>query len=392
MAQSDFNAEALLARARAQCGLDDFGEDDFRPGLDRLIESCLSDGFVDPAGLPYIADTIVRILINRLRFEGALKQHPEILDEQIATPLFIIGPGRVGSTKLHRLLANATNVQSTPLWQVMNPVPFPDTIAGQPDPRIAATQAFCTTLEQNQPQLYAAIEPDALEPDEDPYMFDMTFMQLMFLAVANVPSYVEWIYRQDWDAAYRYYRKMLQFVQWQNGTSGIPMLLKGPSHTPHMDLLHKYFPDAKFVQIHRDPVTCVASMSKVVWMLHQVQPVPGLDRIEDSTRMQVLYQGHCLRENLRIRTEHPEISIEDYYYEDVRDDAAGLADKIFAFWGLHLSEESKQRMCAWEGRNTQHKLGRFQYTVAESGLDVAAYKASIRTYLDRFFPASRAIN
>src|SRR3546814_16427255 len=93
-------------------------------------------------------------------------------------------------------------------------------------------------------------------------MFDMTFMQLMFLAIANVPSYVEWIYRQDWHAPYRYYKKLLQFVQWQNGTSGVPMLLKGPSHTPHMDMLHEYFQDAKFVQIHRDPVTCVASRSE----------------------------------------------------------------------------------------------------------------------------------
>src|SRR3546814_17439020 len=85
------------------------------------------------------------------------------------------------------------------------------------------------------------------------------------------------------------------------------MLLKGPSHTPHMDMLHEYFPDAKFVQIHRDPVTCVASMGKVVWMLHQLQPIQGKDSIDDSTRTQTSYQGHCLRENLRIRGAHPDI-------------------------------------------------------------------------------------
>src|SRR3546814_5692583 len=105
------------------------------------------------------------------------------------------------------------------------------------------------------------------------------------------------------------------------------MLLKGPSHTPHMDMLHEYFPDAKFVQIHRDPVTCVASMGKVVWMLHQLQPIQGKDSIADSTRTQTFYQGHCLRENLRIRAAHPDIQIQDYYYEDVRDDAAGLDRK-----------------------------------------------------------------
>src|SRR3546814_11953895 len=86
----------------------------------------------------------------------------------------------------------------------------------------------------------------------------------------------------------------------------------------------------------------------------------------------------------------PEIPIQDYYYEDVRDDAAGLAERIFAFWGLPLSDESRARMQAWEGRNTQHKLGRFEYTVEESGLDVAAYRESFGHYLDRFFPVPDA--
>src|SRR3546814_6565795 len=106
-------------------------------------------------------------------------------------------------------------------------------------------------------------------------------------------------------APYRYYKKLLQFVQWQNGTSGVPMLLKGPSHTPHMDMLHEYFPDAKFVQIHRDPVTCVASMGKVVWMLHQLQPIQGKDSIADSrseehtselqSLMRISYAVFCLK-------------------------------------------------------------------------------------------------
>src|SRR3546814_1674605 len=118
-----------------------------------------------PPGYP-ISPSIVRILVNRLRFEEILKRHSAILDEKIVTPLFIIGPGRVGSTKLHRLLANATNVQSTPLWQVMNPIPFPNTDPAGPDPRIAATQAFCAALRAKQPPLYAALAPDALQPDE----------------------------------------------------------------------------------------------------------------------------------------------------------------------------------------------------------------------------------
>jgi hypothetical protein len=381
-----FNSDALLKAASSRTGLTNFGEDHFRAGLDQFVAACRNDGFVPPAGLESIGDAVIKILVNRLRFEDALRRHPQILDEEIVSPLVIIGPGRVGSTKLHRILANAANVQTTPLWQVMNPIPAIDAETGQPDPRIRLAEEFCESIRLNVPQLYAAIEPIATAPDEDPYMMDMTFMQLMFLALANVPSYVHWIYRQDWLEPYRYHKKLLQYVQWQNGTSGKPMMLKGPSHTPHMDTLHRVLPDAKFVQIHRDPVTCAASMAKVVWMLHTLRPVKGTDTVKDSAVMQEFYQRHCLLQNLRIRDKHPEIPIADFYYEEVRDDAPALAQKIFQFWGVPLEDNDLHTMRHWDTANKQHKLGRFNYTLAETGIDPIQYEASLAPYLQRFFP------
>jgi Sulfotransferase family len=386
---SQFDSVSLMKAASAACGLSNFGDDHFRAGLDRFVAACRHDGYVLEAGLESIGEVIVKILVNRLRFEDMLLKHPEILDEQIVAPLIIIGPGRVGSTKLHRLLANAENIQITPLWQVMNPVPSNEPVIGNVDPRVRIAEEFCESIKLNVPQLYAAIEPIASAPDEDPYMLDMTFMQLMFLALANVPTYVHWIYQQDWLEPYRYHKKLLQFVQWQNGTSGKPMLLKGPSHTPHMDMLHKLFPDAKFVQIHRDPVTCAASMAKVVWMLHTLRPIKGTDTVRDSAVMQQFYMRHCLLENLRIRDEHPEIPVLDFYYEDVRDRATDLAVKIFEFWGLGLSGASIRRMSAWDDANRQHKLGRFEYTLEESGIDRMQYEASLAPYMKRFFPSAK---
>src|SRR3546814_20881616 len=84
-----------------------------------------------------------------------------------------------------------------------------------PDPRIAATQAFCDALRATQPPLYAAIEPDALQPDEAPYMFDMTFMPPLFLSIPNVPSSVEWLSRHDLPAPSPPLQQTQTFVQWQ---------------------------------------------------------------------------------------------------------------------------------------------------------------------------------
>src|SRR3546814_10201810 len=75
MADVDFRAAALMDEARAQSGLGDFGEDNFRPALATFVKACREDSYVDPAGLPDIAASIVRILVNRLRFEEILKRH-----------------------------------------------------------------------------------------------------------------------------------------------------------------------------------------------------------------------------------------------------------------------------------------------------------------------------
>lgn len=383
-----FSADALIREAVRQTGLSDFGGDEFRPALEKFVLACLDDGFVPEAGLPSIGTAIARILSNRLRFEEILKRHPEILEEEIVTPLFIVGAGRVGSTKLHRLLANVVEIQTTPLWQVMNPIPSNLESAAE-DPRIAITRSFCEVVKQNQPQLYAAIEPSADEPDEDPYMFDISFMQLMFLAIANVPSYIYWIYRQDWEWPVAYHKKMLQFLQWQNGTQGKPMLLKGPSHTPHMDLLLKHFPDARFVQIHRDPLTCIASMGKVVWMLHRLQPIPHLDTLADSARMQQFVIKTFIVDSLKIRDADPDFPIADFYYEDVRDDAINVAQRILDFWGQPLSDDSLARMRSWDAGNAQHKLGRFEYSIEEAGIDMDQYRVDFDPYLRRFYPADR---
>ena len=390
MSAPDFlTYDTLLKAATERCGLSNFGVEEFRPGLEKFVEACINDGFVPPAGLTHIREVVINILVKRLRMEDDLAKHPEILEEEITSPLFILGAGRVGSTKMHRLLANAENIQSIPFWQVLNPARLPEAVRGQPDPRIAITEAFCDAMRLNVPKLYAAIQPVATEPDEDSNLLDMHFMQLMFLAHANVPSYIEWIYQQDWHDAYRYFKKSLQYVQWQNGTLGLPLLLKGPSHTPHMGEIYDVFPNAKFVQIHRDPATCIASLGTVVQMLYMLQPVPGMVTVADAARMQEFAVRHYFLENLKARDRQPEIPVADYYIEDVCNDAVGVAQKIFEFWTIPLSDSSIQRMRVWESANTKDRFGQFRYTMEGAGVNREQFEASIEPYMRRFYPNKR---
>jgi len=382
-----FKSEDLMRKAAEISGLSDFGDAAFRAPLDKFMDSCANDGFVTEAGFAVVGDAILNILINRLRFEDDLRNHPEILDEEIVAPLIIIGAGRVGSTKMHRLLANARNIQTLPFWQLKNPARPAAAAPDGTDPRIIGMQQICGHMETAMPQLFAAVEPIAEAPDEDVHLLDLTFMQFYFSAMAYTPDYLSWIFEQDWRGAYRYFKKLLQYLQWQNQSAGRPMLLKGPFHTAYIDILAGLFPDAKFVQIHRDPVTCAASLGKVACLWQQLSG--GKGSLAQYGALLEDYIANAFLENLKIREQHPELNIADFYYEQVVGDAVGLAREIFDFWGVELTASDTARMLAWEQEHRQHKLGKFDYTIEEMGVDRGRMEAKLAPYMQKFYANAR---
>ena len=69
--------ESLLAEARAQAGLDDFGDGAFREGLRVLCETYDGEAQLSPAGRKRTRRRLVQLLATRLRVEAAWKRHPE---------------------------------------------------------------------------------------------------------------------------------------------------------------------------------------------------------------------------------------------------------------------------------------------------------------------------
>jgi hypothetical protein len=75
--------DALIATAIDQTGLDDFGSDSYREGLDVYCESVSVDAQLNDIGAAAIPGAGVSALANRLRVIDWAKRHPEIADERI---------------------------------------------------------------------------------------------------------------------------------------------------------------------------------------------------------------------------------------------------------------------------------------------------------------------
>jgi hypothetical protein len=72
---------------------------------------------------------MVRYLSDLLRLRDEEKKHPDILDEPIKQPIFILGLPRSGTTFLHNVLGEDPANSVPRCWQTIypRPEPHPDT-------------------------------------------------------------------------------------------------------------------------------------------------------------------------------------------------------------------------------------------------------------------------
>ncbi|HSC74795.1 MAG TPA: sulfotransferase, partial [Pseudomonadales bacterium] len=141
MTEAAFDLPTLLAEASAAAGLDDFGSDDFKPGLQKLIETYTTNGF-DERGVKRNRKRLVKLLQVRLRIEAAWKQHPEIREVKIKAPMLLTGLPRTGTSALLNLLSQDTAARPLKLWEGMSPDPLPGDHSEANDPRYVQLKQF----------------------------------------------------------------------------------------------------------------------------------------------------------------------------------------------------------------------------------------------------------
>src|SRR5262245_44598016 len=250
----------LMATARAETGLDDFGDETFREGLEILVRSLRDEAKLNAVGEIALPQMLVRSLSQRLHIENWYRRHPEIADEPIPRPLIGLGLPRTGSTALSFLLAEDPHARSLRRWEAAEPCPPPSTVA-EPDPRIERATAEGALQQQLAPRLAALVPSTPTGPEECQDLMALDFKSHYFQAFAHIPSYSEWLLGADLGPTYRYERRALRLLQW--GSAPSPWRLKCPSHLLWLDDLDAAFPDAQFVMTHRDPADVLVSVTDV---------------------------------------------------------------------------------------------------------------------------------
>jgi hypothetical protein len=377
-----FDPESLLKEARARARLDDFGGDEFREPLRRLLEGYEAEARFTTVGRLAARRDTVSLLVNRLRLVEDRKRHPAIAEETIRRPLFIVGLPRTGSTLLHHLLAQDSGSRVLQAWEVMFPSPPPERARYETDPRIGQAARQLRWLDRMAPEFKTIHPLGARLALECIAVMSYSFLSSRFHTTYHVPSYQEWLEQQDLRPAYELHRRVLQHLQWR--VPAERWILKAPSHLYGLNALFATYPDAVVVQTHREPLVVLASVASLTAVL-QGAFTDRLDLGEighEVTRRWAngLERAMHLRQSGRVPSER----FLDVHYHDLLADPIAVIRRIYARFDVPFSEDAEHRMRRHLADNPQGKNGQHRYSLATFGLDPRELTHRFKAYREHF--------
>jgi hypothetical protein len=265
---ADLDRDKIVGAAAREAGSSDFGSDEYLEPLAVLLRALRSEANLHFFGRFTARAQITTLLANRAKMQTWWTSHPEILENAVAEPWFVVGLPRSGTTLMQHLLASDPEHRSLRYWEAARPAPPPEQASYTTDPRIAQARRSQRLLDYLAPDANAIHPVGAEGPAECVSLLAHSFASLEFGVIHHVPSHVRWCLEGDLRAHYAYLRRQLQLLQWR--CPGKRWALKSPAHLVALPALFDAFPDARVIWMHRDPVDAVASHCSMAAVLQRI--------------------------------------------------------------------------------------------------------------------------
>ena len=359
-------------------------------GLTRLVEAFNSPatGLVERR-ISHRAFDLCRILRNNAELAAERLRLPGIGEQRIKRPVFILGVNRTGTTFLHRLLARDRQFWALRTYEYVEPV-IPGggyaAVAGTPeDPRrVKAADVFKAS---GLVDSFAGLHHVALdEPEEDIPILRLSFKTWVFTTQYRIPGYERWLAESGTREAYHLHRRTMQHYNFQRRACHPDRqgqwIFKMPTHLMELGALLEAYPDALFIQTHRDPVEFMGSWCSLVERVRSKisEPRPrrelGIEQLKAKSRM--------LGRAIGFRRSHPELEHRWHdvsFYDLVRSPIA-VVGGIYRRFGWSTRPESVEAMKTWFWKQEKRRRAekRHEYDIADYGLTRDQVNAAFADY------------
>ncbi len=383
-AAQKFVVEDVIDEARLRtAGLDDFGRGPFRQPLELLVESLNAEANLNEIGRYIATERMLTHTVNRLNYVRDRERFPEISNERIVKPVFIVGLPRTGTTILHDILGQDPSNRVPMTWEAMFPSPPPEAATFETDPRIAMCEATFPGVELQIPAFKAMHPMGAQLSQECVTLMGEAMCTPLFHNQFRVPAYQDWVDDSaDWSHVYEMHERQLQHLQWRNPRER--WVLKTGAHLWGLGHLLARYPDARVIFTHRDPVKSMTSYASLTALVRSMGS-DTVDPVEIANDWTARLQKVLTRAiEIRAADSFPQAQFYDMFFEDFIVDQFGEVSKIYDALSLPMSDLAAERMQAFIADNPPGKHGIHRYEPHEFGVDPARVRSEFATYIGHF--------
>lgn len=371
--------EGLIREATQATGLDDFGDQAFLEPLSILCQSARSGKPLSAFGRYCLQHDLRTRLINRLSVQDDLSMHPEILEERIEQPLFILGLPGTGKTLLHRLLALDPANRTPRFWEAFEPSPPPHRITYRTDPRIDRAEKRLKNLKRLIPGLRTVHELGAELPGDCVFLMANSLVSWWFAMLFDGP-YAQWLRNQDLTDAYRFHKRHLQLLQWHCRAER--WVLKSAWHLHGLAWLLKVYPDARIIMTHRDPLEALPSFASLVTTLRAAMYLMADPRkiALESAEEWSGWVHRALSVRRLAETNGKGAAFIDLPHRGLRTDPVGIIKGIYEKFGLDLKPEFRKRVEVYLRMHPEGGQPLHLDSLEHFGLEASTMKSRSRLY------------
>jgi hypothetical protein len=387
----DLDVDGLVAEARADTGLSDFGDATLVERLAAQVDAVEADTGLSGLGRYIVRDRLVGLLTARLRFEDFLARHPEARDVVLEPPVIVVGLPRSGTTHLVNLLAADSRFRSMPWWEVAEPTPVLGDGPGRDglDLRYLRCLASYEMSRKVAPLTSLMHDRPPWSIEEECELIDLDLCSYVLEWHARVPTWRDHYLGLDHRAHYAFMRRELQVLTYLRGPNR--WVLKTPQHLEHLGPLMETFPDATIAFTLRDPVAVLQSAITMLAYgdrLRRVRIEPDelaaywIDRIERLLRAAVR-DAHLIPAGQRVDVEFGEFMADD----------RAMATTIITAASLEVTDRCRSELTTYLAGNPRGKEGRVVYDLrGDFGIDPDDLYRRFAFYFEAFPQISKEVS
>ena len=226
------------------------------------------------------------------------------------------------------------------------------------------------------------------EPEEDFPILRMAFASWTTTARFHIPEFGRWLAASGSRNVYAFHRRTVQHFSWhrrqrQPEHQG-QWVFKMPFHLMELEALVETYPDAVFIQTHREPSQFMGSWNSLVERGRSLfsEPYPP----HELGAEQLAFMSGMLDRAVDFRTAHPELEHRwvDVNYFELVEDPFGVVRRIYQHFGWTLEQEALDAMEEWQFQQAEKRRTekRHRYVLEDYGLTPEAVNAAFKRYRD----------